>query len=44
MEPCKYKDDKCEYWYMGFCELDGRLNACPHDPLYKQLQEFGGNK
>lgn len=44
MEPCKHKDDKCEYWYMGLCELDDRLNVCPYDPLYKQLQEFGGSK
>ena len=44
MEPCKHEDDKCEYWYMGLCELDDRLNVCPYDPLYKQLQEFGGNK
>lgn len=42
MEQCRYEDDKCEYWYMGLCELDDRLNVCPHDPLYKQLQEFGG--
>lgn len=44
MEQCKYEDDKCEYWCMGLCDLDDRLNVCPHDPLYKQLQEFGGNK
>jgi hypothetical protein len=44
MEPCKHEDDKCEYWYMGICELDDRFNVCPHDPLYKQLQEFGGGK
>lgn len=44
MEPCRHEDDKCEYWYMGLCELDNRLNVCPHDPLYKQLQEFGGGK
>ena len=41
MEPCRHEDDKCEYWYMGLCELDDRLNVCPYDPLYKQLQEFG---
>jgi hypothetical protein len=43
MEPCKHEDNKCEYWYIGFCELDDRLNVCPYDPLYKQLQEFGGS-
>lgn len=42
MESCRHEDDKCEYWYMGLCELDDRFNVCPHDPLYKQLQEFGG--
>ena len=41
MNECKHQDDKCEYWYMGLCELDDRLNVCPYDPLYKQLQEFG---
>ena len=44
MTECKHQDDKCEYWYMGLCELDDRLNVCPYDPLYKQLQEFGGHK
>lgn len=44
MTECKYDDDKCEYWYMGMCELDDRLQVCPYDPLYKQLQEFGGHK
>ena len=43
MEPCRYEDDKCEYWYMGLCELDDCFNVCPYDPLYKQLQEFGGH-
>jgi hypothetical protein len=43
MTECKCQDDKCEYWYMGLCELDDRLNVCPHDELYKQLQEFGGH-
>lgn len=43
MTECKYNDDKCEYWHMGMCELDDRLQVCPHDPLYKQLQEFGGH-
>ena len=43
MTECKYDDDKCEYWYMGMCELDDRLQVCPYDPLYKQLQEFGGH-
>ena len=43
-DKCKYSDDECEYWCMGMCELDDRLNVCPHDPLYKQLQEFGGSK
>ena len=42
MKPCKHEDDKCEYWYMGMCELDDRLNVCPHSELYKQLQKFGG--
>ena len=44
MEPCRHEDDKCEYWYMGLCDLDNRFNVCPYDPLYKQLQEFGGSK
>ena len=43
MKSCKHEDDKCEYWYMGLCELDDRLNVCPHDELYKQLQKFGGH-
>ena len=44
MELCRHENDKCEYWYMGICELDDRFNVCPYDPLYKQLQEFGGSK
>ena len=43
MTECDYDDDKCEYWYMGMCELDDRLNVCPHSELCKQLQEFGGH-
>ena len=43
MSECKHDDDKCEYWYMGMCELDDRLNVCPHSELYKQLQKFGGH-
>lgn len=43
MEPCRHDDDKCEYWYMGMCELDDRLNVCPHSELYEQLQKFGGH-
>lgn len=42
MTECKHQDDKCEYWYMGMCELDDRLNVCPHSELYKQLQKFSG--
>jgi hypothetical protein len=43
MSECKHDDDKCEYWYMGICELDDRLNVCPHSELYKQLPKFGGH-
>ena len=43
MTECKHQDDKCEYWYMGMCELDDRLNVCPHSELYKQLQKFSGH-
>ena len=39
IDVCKYEDDKCKNWYMGLCDLDDRLEVCPHSKLYKQLQE-----
>ena len=38
-EDCSYEDDKCPNWFMGMCDMDSRLEVCPHSKLYKQLQE-----